>query len=564
MKYFPSLFLHYFGNRSSRRNLKVLGQFLLLLVAMVAVYSVLFHYLMAWEGRRYSWITGVYWTLTVMSTLGFGDITFHTDLGLVFSIVVLLSGTLFMLVLLPFTFIQFFYAPWMEAQEAARAPRRLPAETSGHVVLTHYGPVDADLIKKLSHYQYPYVVLVPEISQALQLHDLGLNVVVGDLDDPDTYRRLQTDKAALVATTQNDVVNTNVAFTVREVSAEVPIVATAADVASVDILELAGCTRVLELAAMMGKSLARRVIGQDTKTHVIGQFDGLLIAEAGVTGTPLVGRRLREIGLRDHVNVSVAGVWERGRFEAATAETMINPSTVLVLAGTRSQLDDYDGLFCIYRSIDHPVIILGGGRVGTSTAGGLASQGVDYRIVEKAADRMTANEKWVLGDAADLETLKQAGIMESPSVVITTHDDDVNVYLTLYCRRLREDIQIISRSTLERNIDTLHRAGADFVISEASMGANAIFNLLQRSDVLLLAEGLDVFKVPVPASLAGKTLADCSLRKETGCSVIAIESGDGTQVNPHPGTTLPPDGEIILIGSVESERRFLNRYLNRA
>ena len=154
--------------------------------------------------------------------------------------------------------------------------------------------------------------------------------------------------------------------------------------------------------------------------------------------------------------------------------------------------------------------------------------------------------------------------MESPSVVITTHDDDVNVYLTLYCRRLREDIQIISRSTLERNIDTLHRAGADFVISEASMGANAIFNLLHRSDVLLLAEGLDVFKVPVPASLAGKTLVNSFLRKETGCSVIAIDAGNGAQVNPHPGTTLPPDAEIILIGSVESEQRFLNRYLNRA
>ncbi len=564
MKYLPSLLLHYLGNRSSRRNLKILGQYLLLLVAMITVYSVLFHYLMAWEGRQYSWITGVYWTLTVMSTLGFGDITFHTDLGLVFSIVVLLSGTLLLLVLLPFTFIQFFYAPWMEAQEAARAPRQIPAETTGHVVLTHYGPVDAALIKKLSQYQYPYVVLVPEVSRALQLHDLDLNVVVGDLDDPDTYRRLLIDKAALLATTQNDVVNTNVAITVREVSTEVPIVATAADVASVDILELAGCTRVLQLASMMGKSLARRVIGQDTKTHVIGQFDGLLIAEAGVSGTPLVGRRLREIGLRDHVNVTVAGVWERGRFEAATAETMINPCTVLVLAGTRSQLDDYDALFCIYRSSEHPVIILGGGRVGTATAGGLGSQGVDYRIVEKATDLMTVDEKWILGDAADLETLKQAGIMESPSVVITTHDDAVNVYLTLYCRRLREDIQIISRSTLERNIDTLHRAGADFVISEASMGANAIFNLLHRSDVLLLAEGLDVFKVPVPASLAGKTLVNSSLRKETGCSVIAIDTRNGAQVNPHPGTTLPSNAEIILIGSVESERRFLDRYLHRA
>ena len=39
------------------------------------------------------------------------------------------------------------------------------------------------------------------------------------------------------------------------------------------------------------------------------------------------------------------------------------------------------------------------------------------------------------------------------------------------------------------------------------MGANAIFNLLHRTDILLLAEGLDVFKVQVPTALAGKTLA---------------------------------------------------------
>jgi Trk K+ transport system NAD-binding subunit len=563
MKSFSALFVHYLRSRASRRNLKVLGQFLLLLVAMVVLYSIVFHYLMAWEGRGFSWITGVYWTITVMSTLGFGDITFRSDVGRVFSILVLLSGMLFMLTLLPFTFIQFFYAPWMEAQAMARTPRQLPAQTAGHVVLAHYGPVDAALIKKLSQYQHPYVILVPEAAEALRLHDSGLNVVVGDLDDPETYRKLRADKAALVASTHSDVINTNVAFTVREVSAQVPIVATAADAASVDILELAGCTRVLQLAEMMGQSLARRVIGRDAKTHVIGQFDGLLIAEASAAGTPLIGRTLREISLRDHVNINVAGVWERGRFETVGPETPVTPSTVLVLFGTRRQLEDYDALFCIYRASEEPVVILGGGRVGLATARALAEQGIDYRIVEKAAQRTADNEKYIFGDAADLETLKRAGIMESSVVVITTHDDAVNVYLTLYCRRLRGDIQIISRSTLERNVNTLHRAGADFVISEASMGANAIFNLLHRSDILLLAEGLDVFKVSVPASLAGKTLAESAVRQETGCSVIAIDAAGDVQVNPHPSTTFPPGAKIIVIGSAQSEERFLDRYINR-
>ncbi|QEG39078.1 potassium channel family protein [Roseimaritima ulvae] len=563
MKSFTTLYLHFMRNRASRRNLRVLAQFLFILLAMIVVYSWTFHYLMAWEGRRYSWITGFYWTLTVMSTLGFGDITFHTDLGRLFSMLVLMSGTVFMLILLPFTFIQFFYAPWMQAQEAARAPRELPANTSGHVILTHYGPVDAALIKRLTQYKYPYVVLEPEVTEALRLHDLDLKVVVGELDDPETYRRLRTDKAALVVTVGTDVANTNVAFTAREIAEQVPIVATATDVASVDILELAGCTRVLELAEMMGRSLARRVIGRDAKTHVIGQFDELLIAEASAAGTPLIGRTLQEIRLRDHVSLNVSGVWERGRYQNAGPDTRITDNTILVLAGSREQLAEYDALFCIYHTSDVPIVIIGFGRVGSATARELAQQEIEYRVVEKNVKQNDDNARLIEGDAADLEILKQAGIMETPAVVITTHDDALNVYLTLYCRRLRADIQIISRATLERNVHTLHRAGADFVISEASMGANAIFNLLRRSDVLLLAEGLDVFRVKIPPSLAGKTLTEAAIRHRTGCNVIAIHTAAGAQVNPNPGTALPADGEIVVIGSDESEQQFLDLYVNR-
>jgi len=82
---------------------------------LITTYSVLFHFLMEYEGRRFTWITGLYWTLTVMSTLGFGDFTFTSDLGQVFSVIVFLSGVLMLLITLPFTFITFFYAPWLEA-----------------------------------------------------------------------------------------------------------------------------------------------------------------------------------------------------------------------------------------------------------------------------------------------------------------------------------------------------------------------------------------------------------------------------------------------------------------
>src|SRR5690606_35979816 len=134
---------------------------------------------------------------------------------------------------------------------------------------------------------------------------------------------------------------------------------------------------------------------------------------------------------------------------------------------------------------------------GRATGQALAERHQEYRIVERLPERVpfAARDNYVIGDAGDLEVLEKAGIKEAPAVIITTHDDDISIYLTIFCRRLRSDIQIISRATHERNVSTLHRAGADFVMSYASMGSNIIFNLLKRSDVLMLAEGLNVFRM---------------------------------------------------------------------
>lgn len=563
MKTLPAVLYSFMQNRAGRRKLKVLATFLGVLVIMVIIYSALFHVLMAWEGHQYSWLTGVYWTLTVMTTLGFGDITFHTDLGRLFSILVLMSGTLFMLTLLPFTFVQFFYAPWMEAQAAALAPRELPKSISGHVVLTRYGAVEAALVHRLAQYGYSYAILVPDVAEALKLRDLDLDVMVGEFDIPQTYVNARLDRAALLAATHSDITNTNIAFTAQEVAPNTPIVATCTETASVDNLRMAGCDRVLQLAEMLGQAMARRVTGRDAKAHVIGQFGHLLIAEAGAAGTPLVNRTLRDIRLRDHVNINVIGVWERGQFTTAAPETEISASTVLVLAGSREQLQEYNNLFGIYRESDEPVVILGGGRVGRAVARDLAEQGIQYWIVEKVPERVAQKDRLVPGDAAEIEVLHSAGILKSPVVVVTTHDDDMNVYLTLYCRRLRPDIQIISRCTLERNVSTLHRAGADFVLSYASMGANAIFNLLKRTNVLLLAEGLDVFTVEVPPALVGKTLAASAIRPTTKCTVVAIDNADGMLVNPNPETVLPDGAKLVLIGDDESQERFLRTYVKQ-
>lgn len=562
MKFFPAMLTSLTEGGGSRRNLRVLGRFIAILVAMISAYSVLFHVIMVYEGQDHSWITGFYWTLTVMSTLGFGDITFQTDLGRLFSIVVLVSGVMFLLIVLPFTFIQFFYAPWLEAQTRRRVPRELGPDVTGHILLASHEPVASALIERLTSMGSPYYIIEPELAKALAMEEAGLSVMLGSPEDIDTYRRARTESAAMVVANVDDEVNTSIAFTVRELDEDVPIVSLARDEASVDVLELAGSTTVLQLPAMLGGSLARRVLAGDHRTSVIGEFGDLLIAEAPVAGTPLVGRTLGEGWLRDMTGLTAVGAWERGRFDVPGPTTVLHTSTVLVLAGTREQLAEFTELTAIYRPSDAPVLILGGGRVGRGAAAALEERGLAFRIVERNPARVRMPEHTVVGNAADLPILEEAGIREAPTVMVTTANDATNIYLTIYCRRLRPNVQIISRATLERNVSTLHRAGADFVMSYASMGASAILNVLERDDVVMVAEGLDVFRVPVPAELQGVVLRESRIREDTGCHVVAVEERDGAHAMPSPHGPLPvSDGsELILVGTTENELRFRERF----
>lgn len=545
---------------ASRANLRRLAHLLLVMFSLIFLYSIVFHELMELEGQRHSWITGFYWTLTVMTTLGFGDITFQGDVGRLFSIIVLFSGVTFMLVLLPFTFIEFFYAPWMRAQKEAKAPRELPPTTRGHVILTNYGPLATALIPMLERYGHRYVVLCPTLQEALELDERGVRVAVGDLDDPGTYERMRVGQAAMLVTTRSDVVNTNAAFTAREVSETVPIVATATSDASRDLLELAGATMVLRQEEMMGAALARRISIRDSDAHVIGHLGELLIAEALAYGTQLPGKTIGESGLRNLTGVGVIGVWDHGRLRVADRDTLIHSDTVFILAGTREQLDRYNAAFSNPDAPSPRVLVIGGGRVGRAASDALKSHGIQSTIIEKIAERVAGHPEAVIGDATHMDVLKKACVREATSVIITTHDDDTNVALTIFFRKLRENWQILARSNFDRNVKTLSRAGADLVLSYASMGANTVFNLMRGGQTLLLAEGLRVFESPIPTELGGRSLGESQIRTRTGCTVISVEQEGRRELNPGVDFVMPRGGRMYLVGTLESEDRFLEMF----
>ena len=159
------------------------------------------------------------------------------------------------------------------------------------------------------------------------------------------------------------------------------------------------------------------------------------------------------------------------------------------------------------------MLIIGSGRVGDTIVQRFKERGTPYLVIEKNPKRLQDEEHYVIGDAADIRTLQRAWIEKAPAALVTTHDDATNIYLTKYLRSLRPDMQILSRANLDRNVSTLHRAGADFVMSLATLGANAIYHFLINEDTSMLAEGLNIFRLKAPGSLVGKDLAGSRIRK---------------------------------------------------
>ncbi len=565
MKFTSSQLAYLVGDREARSNVRTLLKYILTLLTLITIYAIVFHIIKVQvEGEQHSWITGFYWTLVVMTTLGFGDITFTSDTGRLFSIIVLMSGVVLLLVMLPFMFISLFYAPWLEARVRQRAPREVPKDTRGHVILTEFDPIARSLIERLRSEHIPYYVIEPDPTLAARMIGDGLSVIAGENDNSATYRKVNAAGARLLLANCEDTVNTNITITAREAAPKLMIAAIVEEEDSIDVLELSGATHVLPLKHQLGEYLANRTDTGDNDAHVIGDYRGLQIAELPARDTTLAGQTVRDTHLRERTGVSVVGMWDRGKLRPAFPDSIIQSDSVIVLAGTEAQVAALNALTPPTARAALPVLIIGAGKVGVAAGRALMRKGARVHAVDRSPQALAPMGEYgatlFTGDAADRRLLEQAGIHDASSVLLTTNDDAMNIYLAVYCRRLNPSLRIVSRITHERNVEAIHRAGADFAISYTTLGVEAVMSLLRGYRLVVLGEGVELFSITVPGALSGKRLADSGIGSATGMSVVALDRG-GTLVTQLTGKTPLDAGAVLLmLGSLEQRKKFAEKF----
>jgi Trk K+ transport system NAD-binding subunit len=202
--------------------------------------------------------------------------------------------------------------------------------------------------------------------------------------------------------------------------------------------------------------------------------------------------------------------------------------------------------------------------VGSAAARALAEKGVPVHLVERDRRRCRVLRDVCTevfhGDASDYHLLHEAGIDKAPSVLLTTNDDAVNVYLTSYCRRLNPELRIVSRITHERNLDAIHRAGADFVLSYSTLGVDAVISIVNGRELVVLGEGVDLFSRDLPKSLNGTTLGESGIGAKTALNVVAVKHNGQVTTRLQPDLRLNAGDTLVMVGSDEQMDAFVEIY----
>ncbi|NLT36351.1 MAG: potassium transporter TrkA [Gaiellales bacterium] len=572
--------LAYFFRGRARRNLRFLLLYVAFVTGLILGFAFLFRHLMlTLEGRDYSLTSSIYWTITAMSTLGFGDITFHSDGGRLFSMIVTMSGVLFLLILLPFWLISMFFGPYLEERLRYRPPLQIPEDTRGHVVICGWDPVTRTVAANLRAAGHGYVLIESDYNSVVRLEEEGVSVIYGIPTDAEVLVRARVAQASFLIANMSDTDNANLVLTVRSVC-PTAIVAVTTEPERTDLMKVAGADQVVALREILAGYLAVRATTRGAMSHVVDSLGELLFAEIPAHGTRFSGQLLSETGIRESTGASVIGIWQRGRFSLPQAKTLITDDMVLMLAGTKKHLETLERLVGETSESDL-IIILGYGTVGRAAAGFLGRNSVDHVVVDRdfrqirplgaQGEQPVTSENMpdlhvgtpvqvVQGDASRQAVLQQAGIDRAHGLIITTNDDGTNVFLTLACRQLNPHIRIVARANREENVSELYAAGADFVVSHSSVGASIVTNVIEGRKTIFLTEGVHIFWRIVPRALEGATLSWSNIRVLTGATVIAVQDGDGRpNLSVGPDTVLRKGMTLLMVGSPASETAFSAR-----
>jgi voltage-gated potassium channel len=219
---------------------------------------------------------------------------------------------------------------------------------------------------------------------------------------------------------------------------------------------------------------------------------------------------------------------------------------------------------------DH-LIVCGSGRTAIYTVQELTSvRRPVVMIAESGEDAERFREEVpgipvVVGDPAEDDILRLAGVERASGLVAATDNDKENLVVALSARQLNPHIRIVSRVLDVESEAKLRRVGADAVVSPNFIGGLRLASELIRPTVVTFLDGMlrdqdlnlriDEIRVPEGSPAVGRALNEVGLDRVPNALLLAVRSPDGSwRYNPVRTETVEPGAVLVFLGSPDDAR----------
>ena len=528
------------------------GQLLLLLAILtgtVLVIGALYMLAMAhFEGTPRTFLQSIQWASETLTTTGYGaDNRWNHPIVALFVILVQFLGQFLVLLVIPV-----FVLPYFEEQFEVRLPHVLPA-MNGKVLFYRYGPTIESLLEEFNSKGSPFVIFEEDMPLARKLRDRGFEVVFGNLaEEPGAFAGVQHARA--IVANGDDHANANCTLVVREKGFTGPLYALADDPLYRAPMIQIGATEVFTPAHVLGAALASRASTRINPPvegmHLLGSKVGM--AEYRVrAGSPLAGKAMGDLQLREEHGVSVIGQWYGGAFTTSKGpQTKVEPGAILVVVGAPESLQAVERMAMPIRRTG-PIVLAGYGAVGHKVTEMLLDADEDCIVIDKSAEPGVD----VVGSVLEHATLGQAKVREASAVILALSDDSESLFATAVVRDYAPGVPLIVRVLRSPNTDRLYRAGADFAISVGQVAGQILAFHLLDEQAIYVENRIKFIRVNA-GKLVGSHPWQSEVLELTGAKVVAIERDKEVLIEFDPAFVVRGSDALFVCGSLTALDRY--------
>jgi Trk K+ transport system NAD-binding subunit len=507
------------------------------------------------EGVPRTFLQSLQWASETMTNTGYGaDNRWDHPAMAMFVIITPFIGQFLVFLVFPVLVL-----PYFEEKFEVRLQHELPP-MAGKVLFYRYGPAIESVVVEFDAANSPFVILEEDAALARSLRDRGYNVVFGKMgEDPSVIARIHEARAIVV--NAGDHANATCTLLAREHGFSGALYALADDPIYRAPMVQIGATEVFTPAHVLGAALASRASTRISPPaegmHLLGTQVGM--AEFRVrAGSPLAGKRLGDLHLREQHGVSVIGQWLGGAFTTTKGpETLVEPGAILVVVGGHANLEKVERMAMPIRRAG-PIVVAGFGAVGQKVIEMLQDAGETCTVI----DRMAAPGVDVVGSVLEWSSLDKAKAREASAVVLALSDDSESVFATAVVRDYAPEVPLIVRVLRTPNTARLYRSGADFAISVGQVAGQILAYHLLGEQTIHVENRVKFIRVTA-ANLAGEHPWRCEVLERTGAKIVAVEREREVLVEFGDDFIVRADDTLFVCGSVNSLERYQREFLAR-